>query len=181
MEPAEFRRFLATRSSVRKYRTGQPDPEILSYVLECASLAPSAGNREAWDIVVVTDEGIREALSLASFSQEHVASAPVVFVVCANYVRSMSQYGDRGILYAVQDATIAATYVMLACHERGIQTCWIGAFEEDEVRELLGLPGHVRPVAMLAAGHGELPPYRTGRMPVEEHIHRERWVTPGSD
>ena len=59
------------------------------------------------------------ALADASFGQPHVGKAPALFVVCANYVRSMSQYGERGILYAVQDATIACTYMMLAAHARG--------------------------------------------------------------
>jgi nitroreductase len=175
MEPAEFNRFLATRSSVREYQPAPPGEETISFVLECASLAPSAGNREAWDIVVVTDESLREELSLAAYNQAHIAAAPVIFVFCANYIRSMSQYGDRGILYAVQDTTIAATYLMLACHACQVQTCWTGAFDEDEVRELLSLPGHVRPVVMLAAGQGDLPPYRTSRMPVEEHVHHESW------
>ena len=90
--------------------------------------------------MVVTDEGTRELLADAAFNQEHVKNAPLIFVVCANYVRSMSRYGERGILYAMEDATIAGTYLMLACHAAGLGSCWTGAFDDEMIREILDLP-----------------------------------------
>jgi len=175
MNSSEFLRFLKGRSSVREY-SGEPlDPEEIEYILASASTAPSAGNREAWDVVVVTDEDVRMELALAAFEQVHVREAPAIFVVCANYVRSMSHYGERGILYAVEDAVIACTYMMLAAHARTLHSCWTGAFNEDEVREFLGLPQHVRPIALLAVGRGTPPLEPMKRMPVEEHVHRETW------
>mgnify|MGYP000848500557 FL=1 len=175
MTSSDLLRLLKARSSVRDY-TGEPlDPEDIDYILACASTAPSAGNREAWDVVVVTDEDLRIGLAVAALEQMHIREAPAIFVVCANYVRSMSQYGERGILYALEDATIACTYMMLAAHARGLHSCWTGAFDENDVRETLGLPEHIRPLALLAVGKG-IPPLRpVGRMPVEEHVHRETW------
>lgn len=96
-------------------------------------------------------------------------------MVCANYVRSMSRYGERGILYAVQDATIACTYMMLAAHAKKLQSCWTGAFDEDAVREILDLPQHIRPIALLAVGRGRSPAALTERMEIGEHVHREIW------
>ena len=87
----------------------------------------------------------------------------------------MSQYGERGILYAVEDATIAATYMMLAAHAIRLQTCWTGSFDDETVSEILGLLQHARPVTLLAVGHGNLPELRMERMPVNEHIHEETW------
>ncbi|MDT8358325.1 MAG: nitroreductase family protein [Methanomicrobiaceae archaeon] len=175
MDSSEFLRFLLTRSSVREYSGEQPEEKEIAYLLSCASLAPSAGNRESWDVVVVRDRSIRENLADAAYGQEHLEDAPVLMVVCANYVRAMSRYGERGILYAVQDATIAATYMMLAGHAEGLHSCWTGAFEEDAVREVLSLPDHIRPVVLLAVGKGRLPPSRTPRNPVEEHVHHNSW------
>jgi len=175
MNSSEFLRFLKARSSVRTYSEASLDPDEIDYILASASTAPSAGNREAWDVVVVTDEGIRMDLALAALEQEHIREAPVVFVVCANYVRSMSQYGERGILYALQDSAIACTYMMLAAHARGLHSCWTGAFDEKDVRDTLYLPEHIRPVALLAVGRGTPPLRSVGRMPVEEHTHREIW------
>jgi nitroreductase len=175
MNSSEFLRFVKARSSVREY-SGEPlEPEDVDYILSCASTAPSAGNREAWDVVVVTDEDVKVELALAALEQVHIREAPAIFVVCANYVRSMSQYKERGILYALEDATIACTYMMLAAHARSLHSCWTGAFDEDEVREVLGLPQHLRPVALLAVGRGTPPLEPMKRMPVEEHVHRETW------
>ena len=74
-----------------------------------------------------------------------------------------------------RDATIACTYMMLAAHARNLHSCWTGAFEESEVREVLGLPQHIRPVALLAIGKGRPPLEPMERMPVGEHVHREAW------
>jgi nitroreductase len=175
MDSSSFLAFLSSRVSVRDFTPSSlPEPEIEA-VLRSARTAPSAGNREAWDVVVVTDGEVREALAEAALSQPHVREAPCVLVVCANYVRSMSRYGERGILYAIQDATIACTYLMLAAHAGGLQSCWIGAFDEGEVKGILDLPEHLRPVAMLAVGRGKIPAERTGRMDLSEHVHRDRW------
>jgi nitroreductase len=175
MESSEFFGFLTYRSSVRDFKDESLTDEEATYILNCASTAPSAGNLEAWDVVVVTDEDARLALAEAAYDQEHIGRASTVFVTCANYVRSMSRYGERGILYAVQDATIACTYMMLAAHARGLHTCWTGAFDEEAVREILDLPQHIRPIAMLATGRGRQPAALTERMAIGEHVHHETW------
>ncbi|TAJ44634.1 nitroreductase family protein [Methanofollis fontis] len=175
MDFSEFLSFLEARQSVREYIDGDLRDDEVDAILRAVSSAPSAGNREAWDVVLVRSEDQREALAEAAFDQEHISRAPMIFVVCANYVRSMSRYGERGILYALQDATIACTYMMLAAHALRLHACWTGAFDEDGVREVLDIPAHVRPVALLAVGRGVVPTARTDRMPVGEHVHRETW------
>jgi len=175
MDFSEFLPFLAARASVRTYDREPVTAQDLEYLIECASTAPSAGNREAWDVVAVTDPAKKDALSRAALRQRQVADAPLVLVVCAHHPRSASRYGDRGRLYAVQDATIACTYLMLAAHARGLQTCWVGAFQEEEVRSILDIPGEMRPVALLTVGRGSVPPSRTGRIPPADHLHREHW------
>ena len=176
MDFSDFHRFLAARNSVREYQNTPLTEEEIQYILSCACTAPSAGNREAWDVLVVTDQELKWALAQAAFDQAHVEQAPVLFVVCANYIRSMSKYGERGILYAVQDATIAATYMMLAAHATGFGCCWTGAFEESEVKGILDLPQHIRPLAILAVGkETEAPLGKTERIPLEEHVHHEYW------
>ncbi len=175
MDSSEFHEFLVSRSSVREFRNEPVPAESITYILDCASTAPSAGNLEAWDVVIVDKDTIREDLSDASYGQEHVRESPTLLVVCANYVRSMSQYGERGILFALQDATIACTYMMLAAHAQNLQTCWVGAFVEEDVKTILGLPAHVRPVAILCVGKGPFPARLTERLPVGEHVHYNAW------
>jgi nitroreductase len=175
MDSSEFLGFLTSRSSVRDYTPETIASEEITYILACGSTAPSAGNLEAWDVVIVTDEDARLELKEAAFEQEHIGQAAVILVVCANYVRSMSRYGERGILYAVQDATIAGTYMMLAAHAKNLHSCWTGAFDEEEVKSILGLPEHIRPVSLLAVGKGHPACALTERMAVADHVHYERW------
>lgn len=175
MNSSEFTTFLQKRRSVREYTDEDIDTETITRILKAAQLGPTAGNRQAWDVIIVTDPGIKEDLFDIAYRQEHLLTAPVLLVICANYVRSMSQYGERGILYALQDATIAGTYLMLAAHAEGLQTCWTGAFEDEEIREVLDVPEHIRPLAILALGHGKIPSARPDKMPLSEHLHENIW------
>jgi nitroreductase len=175
MDSSDLQGFLAGRTTVREFETTPVKEEDIEYLLACASTAPSAGNLESWDVIVVTDEEVRTALAAAAFDQSHIEKAGLVLVVCANYVRSMSRYGERGILYGLEDATIACTYMMLAAHARNLHACWTGAFDDDEVRSILDLPQHIRPVSLLAVGTGHPSGVLTPRMPVGEHVHRDIW------
>ena len=175
MDSSEFQDFLISRTSVRDYLEEELSEEDIMFLLDCASTAPSAGNLEAWDVVVIRETDQKEALMGAAYDQPHLVAAPVLFVVCANYVRSMSRYGERGILYAVQDATIACTYMMLAAHSRRLHSCWVGAFDEDAVRDILGFPPHIRAVAILTVGKGRPHGTLTERMAVGEHVHFDAW------
>lgn len=175
MESSDFLSFVSGRRSVREYGSEPVSPQDIEYLLNCARTAPSGGNLEAWDVIVVTDEDTRAALAEAAFDQAHIERAPLILVVCSNYVRSMSRYGERGILYALEDATIACTYLMLAAHARNLQSCWTGAFDDEAVREILELPQHARPVALLAVGKGHAAGQAAGRMDIGEHVHKETW------
>jgi nitroreductase len=175
MDSSDFLDFLRSRSSVRIFKSEPLTDDEIEYILSSAGTAPSAGNLESWDVIVVTDQEVKAALAEAAFNQEHVEHAGAIFAVCANYVRSMSRYGERGILYGLEDATIACTYMMLAAHAKKLHSCWTGAFEDDEVREILTLPQHIRPITLLAVGRGYPPAVRTGRMDTGEHVHRDIW------
>lgn len=175
MDLSEFHRFLACRASVRQYQNREVPEELITDILAVTKTAPSAGNLEAWDVIVVRDPGMRELLSDASFKQQHIVQAPVILVICANFIRSMSRYEDRGILYALEDGSIVATYIMLAAHSAGLSTCWTGAFDDEEIRETLGLPTHLRPLTLLAMGYAAESPSSPGRMDTREHIHHEEW------
>ena len=175
MNLSELARFLSGRRSVRHYLKEQIPEDVIGEILHITRSAPSAGNLESWDVIVVTEEGTRELLADAAYQQEHVAAAPVVFVVCANYVRSMSRYSERGILYGMQDATIAGTYLMMAIHASGLGSCWTGAFDDEMVREILDIPGHIRPLALLTAGYTKEISTAPQRMETAEHIHYGYW------
>ena len=175
MDISEFSSFLCSRRSVRHYTEDDITNDVLSQILAPISTIPSAGALESWDAVIVRDKGVKEILYDASFSQEHILCAPVIVVVCANYIRAMSRFAEEGIMYAIEEATIAATYVMLAAHAAGISSCWTGGFDVVEVREALFLPNHLRPVVLLTLGYASSVPSACERMENSDHFHEEYW------
>jgi hypothetical protein len=106
--------------------------------------------------------------------------APVVLVGCANIVRSRIAYGQRAELYAVQDVTIAASYVQLAAEALSVATCWIGAFDEKRVSLALKIPLDIRPVLMLPIGYPDESPEATVRMEPSRFTHQELWSSLGA-
>ncbi|MHA1262971.1 MAG: nitroreductase family protein, partial [Candidatus Freyarchaeota archaeon] len=112
--------------------------EQVKKLLEAAIMAPSAGNMQPWDFIVVRDEGQKKALARAALGQMFVASAPVVIVVCANKPRTARRYGSRGSeLYCLQDTAAATQNILLAATAMGLAGCWVGAFNEEEASRVL--------------------------------------------
>lgn len=162
---------ITTRRSVRAFQPTPVDKEKLRTVLEAAVAAPSAGNLQAYSIVVVHDPARRVRLAEAALGQDFLAQAPVVLVFCARPDISSARYRRRGAeLYCVQDATIACTFAHLAAHALGLGSVWIGAFDEAAVRQTLGLPPHWCPVAMLPMGYPAESPAPTPRRPLQQTV-----------
>jgi nitroreductase len=163
---------MRTRRSTRAFTNEPLDPERLRQILEAANSAPSAGNLQAYEVYVVTDHQQKKALARAALSQDFVASAPVILAFCSNPARNMGRYGERGKrLYALQDATIACTYAMLAATDLGLATVWIGAFNDDAVSKALRLIPGLQPVAMLPIGYAAEHPAAAPRRPLEDLVH----------
>lgn len=159
----DFFQTVHARQSVRAYQPKPVAPEQLEAILSAANRAPSAGNLQAYEIVVVRDAGTIQQLAKTCFNQGFVAQAPVALVFCADPARSAAKYGPAGeSLYCVQDATVATAYAELAAAALGLSACWVGAFAEKDIAALLKLRAGLRPVALLPIGWpAEQPP----RMP----------------
>ncbi len=168
-------RILFERRSIRKFLGEEIPEEDLLQMLEAANYAPSAGNLQARDFIIVKDPEKKRRIADIAYGQEFIAEAPVVVVVCANYGISMSRYGRRGELYAVQDADAATQNLLLAAHALGYGSVWIGAFDERELSKLLELPPYVRPIAVVPIGKPAERPRFPGREEIIKKIHIERW------
>ncbi len=148
------------RHSVRKYQTTTPiEAEKLHAVLEMACAAPSAGDLQAYQITVIHDQATREALQKAANGQAFISDAPLCLVFSADPTRSAESFGERGAsLYAVQDATIAATYAQLAIVAAGMASTWVGDFDDNAVKKVLNNNDELQPIAILSVGYpAELP------------------------
>jgi nitroreductase len=132
------------RHSVRAYIAKEIPAEILDRILEAGRLAPSAGNIQPWHFVVVTNQQTRNMLSKGRFAK-FLTESPVVIVGCGNRKSSPNWY--------VVDTTIALQNMVLTATSEGLGTCWIGSFDENQVRKILGIPEKFRVVALLALGY----------------------------
>jgi len=158
------------RRSIRKFDpTKEVTDEQIEKLLEAARWAPSAGNLQSWFFVVVQDQKTKEQLVEAARGQDFVAQASVIIVSCADPERSTSRYGRRGErLYAFQDVTIATQNIWLAATEMGLGAVWVGAFNEDEVSQVLNLPPHLKPIALLPIGYPVESPSPPSRRSIKE-------------
>lgn len=163
------------RRSIRKFKNIDIGKDSIDILLNAAQAAPSAGNAQGRDFIIVSDITTKRRLVEAARNQHFIASAPIVIVAVANIKRSSSRYGTRGELYAVQDATVSTMNIILAATNIGLGTCWIGAFDEEIVKNILGIPEKERPIAMIPIGYPDESPIMPQRMSLDQIIHRERW------
>ncbi len=160
------------RRSVRVYKNDPIPEESFLRVLEAARLAPSGKNLQPWKFVVVQDSKLKKKLAKASNKQKFIADAPLIIVACGfpdDCYRSMGRYMKSWPV----DVTIALEHMILQAQEEGLGTCWIGSFEEEEVKSILAVPEHVKVLALTPLGYpGEAPEFR-GRKSLEEIISYE--------
>ncbi len=179
---------LARRRSIRAFSDRPLPDDWMVPLLRAATLAPTSGNMQAWEFVVVEDPDVREQLVAATFSGYHagpgnpqrwISHAPGLIALCVDTKRTGARYGQEGKRYwALVDVAIAAENMVIAATAMGLGTCLVGGLRPDEVVRALGLPGHVRPFALLAVGYpAENPPPRP-RLPIVDITHRDRYDRP---
>jgi len=161
------------RYSVRSYRPDPVDEETIRFLLEAARLAPSASNRQEWRFVVVRDPSLRERLAEAANGQKFVAEAPVVFACCAETDGHVMACGHQCFLI---DVAIAIEHIALAAVERGLGSCWIGAFDQGKVKEILGIPPEIVVVELLTVGYPADTRREKKRLSLEEIVMYDRWA-----
>ena len=157
------------RRSIRKYKPDPVPEEKIRYVLEAARLAPSWGNRQCWRYIVVTDEKLRRKIA----TREWIAQAPVIIVGCADPSKSGNKFNQP---YYMLDLGISMEHLILAAAEQGLGTCWIGGqFDEKAVKEALGIPKHIRVVALTPLGYPDEDPAPRSRKSLNEISSWNHW------
>lgn len=151
----DFWEVLKKRHSTRKFDSEKEvEEEKIKKILEAGKMAPSAGDMRDWHFEVVKDSAKKTQIAQAALGQMFVDQAPVVIVVCSDLKIAEEHYGERGVnLYSAQDTAAAAENMFLACIALDLAACWVGAFDEREVREALELPEHIRPLVIMPVGY----------------------------
>ncbi len=170
--PESITSLIKNRRSVRKYLKKDVDMELILKVLEAAQYAPSSGNYQPWEFVVVRNSEIKEHLVDACYNQKWMLEAPVLIVACINSRLAGATYGDRGLkLYGIQGVAAAIQNILLTAESLGLATCWVGAFSETMVSRALECPDYVRPCAVITLGYSDEKPVAPARQSMEEFVH----------
>ncbi len=162
------------RTSIRAYKADPVEEDKLERILDATRLAPSGKNGQPWTFIVVRDEEIRKKLVPACKGQEFVGQAPVVVVACGHEEMAYKKMGGYWNSLPL-DIGIAIEHLMLAAVSEGLGTCWIGAFFEEQVREILGVPEGVKIVALTPVGYPAGEKIHRPRKSLDEIIMHEKW------
>jgi nitroreductase len=183
----DFWEVIKQRKSYRNFSSQPIEQEKILKVLEAARLAPSWQNRQCWRFIVVQDkETIKKIGRLNPFTLNinfFLQKVPAIIIACANPKDS----GHRnGIDYYLVDTAIAMEHLVLAATDLGLATCWIGAFDEQMIKDVLNIPNEIRVVALTPLGYpagkdnivdkvSKIVAKGAKRKPIEEIVYFEKW------
>ncbi len=159
---------ILTRRSIRTYEKKKVPEEIMNMILEAGRQAPSAGNAQPWHFIVLTDDEIKEKLSHRRWSGFIRDSA--FTVVGCGYIG-----GSYGRKWSTVDTTIALENMVIAAWSLGIGSCWVGDFEEEEVKNLLNIPDDWKVIALISFGYPAEQPGSRSRKPVAEVVNYNKF------
>jgi nitroreductase len=175
----DFLELAESRYSVRSYQSRPVEQHKLDRILEAVRLAPSGSNRQPWRFVVVRDAEVRGRLAAACANQRFIAQAPVVIAGVGLLPDRVMQCGVPG---DPVDLAIALEHLALAATVEGLGTCWIGAFDQDRVRDALEIPESAKVIGVMTLGYSADGPRPKRRKPLDEIVCYERWPrTPPAD
>lgn len=142
---------MATRRSTRKFSKNPVEKWKIDKILAAADTAPTAGNFQGFEIFYISDKYTKEELVKAANKQPYV-NTPLVLVFCMNPSRVKLDFPAKVIMkFSMQDATLAAAYSQLAASALGLSSIWIGMFDEERVKEIIGT--ELRPTSLLCVGY----------------------------
>ncbi len=164
----EVMKAIMKRRSIRRFKKEPIPDELINKVMEAARLAPSGSNKQPWHFIIVRDAETKSKLGLHKWAEE----APVVIVCCID--------PEEGRWYII-DGSIAFEHRVLEATSLGLGTCWMGRFYEnlgetdERIKKVLGIPDHMRVLAVTPLGYPDETPDPTERKRFDEVVHHERF------
>jgi len=168
----DFSELVKARYSVRAYRPDPVEEEKLHQVLEAARLAPTAANRQPFQLIVIQVAG-REPELRCIYPRPWFTQAPLIVCICGVPANGWVRVDGKN--YTDVDVAIAMDHLVLAATDLGLGTCWIAAFDPAAARQALGLPKGVEPIAFTPLGYPAGRPGPKQRKTLDELVRYERW------
>ncbi|MHA1243692.1 MAG: nitroreductase family protein [Candidatus Heimdallarchaeota archaeon] len=142
---------IKTRRSIRKFTDKKVSKEDINTLLEAAMQAPSAGNQQPWEFIVIDDRKILDVIPDFHPYSKMLKESPIAILVCGKI--DATKYCG----YWVQDCSAATQNILLAAHGVGLGAVWLGIYPRQErvdgIKDLFGLPGDIYALSLIAIGH----------------------------
>lgn len=168
---------IKTRRSIRKYTDETVEWEKITAVIEAGKSAPSSGNLQNWKFVIVKEPAKRQMIAEACLQQYWMSQAQVHIVVFALPDRAVRFYGVRGErMYSIQNCAAAVQNMLLEAHELGLGSCWVSAFDENQLMRVMGAADFARPQAVVTLGYPAEKPIEPIHFTIEHVCFFEKWA-----
>lgn len=148
------------RRSCRKFKRKKVSAEVIEKLVWAACQAPAGGNLARWEVIVVTNEEVKNKLTKASLNQEFISEASVVLVFI----------GGREF-----NTACAVENLLVVAHTMGLEGCIVGAFDREAVRKILNIPDDVNVNCIVPVGYPKVEEKNPGKRYPVEVIHFERY------
>ncbi len=170
----DFEQLIQTRYSCRHYSPDPVDDQFLEKVLNAARLAPTAANRQPFQIIIIKTENKKEDL-LKIYNRDWFVQAPFILAVCSIPDEGWVRHKYDNVNYSTVDAAIVVDHITLQAADLGLGTCWVGAFNPQQTRDFLKLPDSIEPIAFTPLGYPLDKPKDKIRKPLSDLIRYDTW------
>lgn len=158
---------IKSRKSVRKFAGKKPDWRTVIECIDSMRFAPTAGKNFILKIILVSDKKKIQKIAKAA-EQDFIATAHYVVAVYSDPARLSNLFGERARIYLKQQAGAAIQNFLLSIESRGLATCWVGHFDENQIKNLLKIPENMEVEAVFPVG------YELGKTNMKERIPLDR-------
>lgn len=170
----DFSDLVTHRFSSRSYQQKPIEEKKLTQVLEAARMAPTAANRQPFQLIVIHTKDRKDEL-LRIYNRDWFVEGPYVICACGLPDQGWVRHSYDGKNYTTVDVAIVVDHLTLQAAELGLGTCWVAAFDPQAAREILGLPENVEPIAFTPLGYPKDKPKEKQRKPLSELVRYEHW------
>lgn len=168
------------RRSIRNFKNKSVSDEKILKIIDAAIKAPSAGNMQPWEFFVIKNEKTKAKIVDSTFmgysksgkSQEWLNKAPILIIACIDIKRPGARYGMQGVeKYSLLDISGAIENMLLAATALDLGSCWVGGFDEEEVRDILKLDKNIKAVGIIPVGYYTNLPAPPNRLSLDDVVH----------
>jgi len=177
----EFIEVIKNRVSIRKYQKKDINENHLNYILECGHTAPTAGNLQPWEFIIIRNSSIKRKIVNTTYignqrnspkHQEWLMDAPVFIIICANKNRIISKYGEKSMKKLVYlDCSAAIENMLLAVVDLNLGSCYVSGFRENDLSKALNIPDYLEIIGLIPIGYVEGKAIRRVKRPLKEVVH----------